>query len=77
MGSSDLQALTGQYFNQRLNETIRNARIEQWDDDGFNIPPDRLLEDIEPSTADNLSFEDWESNLVFTKLTRLNIGIAA
>jgi site-specific recombinase XerD len=59
LGSSDLDAVTGEYFNQRLKEIIRKAQKEQWDNLGFEMPPDLLLEDIEPSATARLSTEDW------------------
>jgi integrase len=59
MGSSDLQAVTGEYFNQRLAETIRQAQREEWDSLGFEMPPEQLIEKVEPSTAEGLNFEEW------------------
>lgn len=60
MGSRDLQAVTGEYFNLRLDETIRQAQREQWDSLGFEMPSDLLLENIEPPTSEGLNFEEWD-----------------
>jgi integrase len=60
LGSSDLEAVTGEYFNQRLSEIIHKAQKEQWDNPGFEVPPDLLLEDIEPSATAGLSVEEWK-----------------
>lgn len=59
MGSRDLEAVTGEYFNQRLDGIIRKAQREQWDNLGFEAPSDLLLENIEPPTSDGLSSEEW------------------
>lgn len=59
MGSSDLQAIAGEYFKQRLDETVRRAQREEWTDPEFEIPPDLLLEDIEPPANEGLTQEEW------------------
>lgn len=60
MGSSDLEAVTGDYFNQRLDKTIREAQKQQWDSLGFEMPPAQLIDEIEPSATEGLSFEQWD-----------------
>lgn len=60
LNTQDLNELAGEYFNQRLNKLIESGRKEQWGDHGFSIPPELLLDKIEPKVS-GLTHDEYEA----------------